>query len=257
MQSQRFIGGRTRKSPRLTVGGLIVLVIVVGAGLALEVRLARIQRNAVLAITRPDGRASGQLYGEVRYDWEWPEPDLPSKVVRNSRPWAPKWMVDFFGIDHFGHVVCVRLRPGLQATDELMAGVGRLKRLEELNLSHTDVDDAGLAHVAGLTRLKRLCVASTRVTSAGLVPLKCLKTLESLDLSDTEVGDAGIEYLTGLRELRELFMYRTFVTAEGLRKLGRALPMLTGGYCSARSTTRTQPDPDIFPGDVELGRSSN
>jgi hypothetical protein len=257
MRNQRFIGGRTRKSPRLTVGGLIVLVIGVAAGVGLEVRLARIQRNAVLAITRPDGRASGQPYGEVRYDWEWPEPDLPSTVVRNSRPWAPKWMVDFFGIDHFGHVVCVRLRPGLRATDELMADVGRLKRLEELNIWHTDVDDAALAHVAGLTRLKRLCVESTRATSAGLVHLKCLKTLESLNLSDTEVGDAGIENLTGLRKLRELFMFRTFVTAAGLRELGRALPMLTDCYCSARSTAPTQPDPGIFPGDVEVGQSSN
>ena len=204
-------------------------------------------------ITRPDRQ--GLARGSVLYNWEWPEPDLPSKVVVDSRPWAPRWMVDFFGIDHFGHVVCVRLATGLRETDELMDDIGRLTRLEELSLWRTDVDDAGLIHLAGLTGLKTLVLNHTHVTDAGLVHLRSLGNLQSLDLGDTEVGDAGLENLTRLRKLRELIMLDTRVTAEGAKKLVQALPALAG-YYSPRNEAPAESDSDLsprlLPGDFEL-----
>src|SRR6516165_8790615 len=76
-----------RRFLRFGVRGLIVLVLVIGAGLGWIVRQAHIQRDAVAAIKHAGG--------SVKYDWEY---------VSKGNPWAPRWLVDWLGVDFFGHV---------------------------------------------------------------------------------------------------------------------------------------------------------
>jgi hypothetical protein len=52
--------------------------------------------------------------------------------------------------------------------------------LEDLNLSSTQITDAGLVHVKGLTRLTKLNLSSTQVTDAGIQQLK--QSLPKLDV---------------------------------------------------------------------------
>ena len=86
-----------RRSLRFSVRGLVVVVLVIGAGLGWLVRNARIQRDAVAVIERGGGGVS--------YDW-----DLQSASISAAgKPWAPSWLVDLVGIDYFGHVRLVGL----------------------------------------------------------------------------------------------------------------------------------------------------
>src|SRR6516225_8007057 len=73
-----------RRFLRFSVRGLIVFVVVIGAGLGWIVRQAHIQRDAVEAI-----RKAG---GSVMYDWE------PSAGIPGGVPLAPAWLVDLVGI---------------------------------------------------------------------------------------------------------------------------------------------------------------
>jgi Leucine Rich repeat len=60
-----------------------------------------------------------------------------------------------------------------------LAQVGRLRRLEELELSTSEVTDVGLKHLMGLTTLKKLDLGSTQVTDAGAQELqRALPNLE-------------------------------------------------------------------------------
>jgi hypothetical protein len=82
---------------------------------------------------------------------------------------------------------------------------GRLRPNEqgevvEVNLIGSEVTDAGLAHLAGLT------------------------ALEALDLDYTQVTDAGLAHLTGLTALEILFLDNTQVTDVGVAELQQALP---------------------------------
>jgi hypothetical protein len=70
-----------------------------------------------------------------------------------------------------------------------------LAQVSELNLEGTQVTDAGLAHLAGLTALERLWLIGTQVTDAGLAHLSRLTALEVLWLDDTQVTDAGVRKL--------------------------------------------------------------
>jgi hypothetical protein len=62
-------------------------------------------------------------------------------------------------------------------------------------LHNTQVTDAGLAYLQGLTQLQELGLWSTQVSDAGLVHLWGLTKLNSLYLGDTAVSDAGVAEL--------------------------------------------------------------
>ena len=87
-----------RRFLRFSVRGLIVVVLVIGAGLGWIVRQAHIQRDAVAAI-----RKAG---GSVAYSWE---SGRTGRRFRRGEPWAPSWLVDLIGVDFFGHVTDVNL----------------------------------------------------------------------------------------------------------------------------------------------------
>jgi hypothetical protein len=82
---------------RFSVRGLIVLVLVIGGWFGWIVRSARLQREAVAAITKAGGT--------VTYNWEWRN----GKSTPGGKPWAPKRLVDLLGVDYFGHVRMARM----------------------------------------------------------------------------------------------------------------------------------------------------
>jgi internalin A len=153
---------------RFSVRGLIVLVLAIGAWLGWIVNEAHVERDAVLAI-----KAAG---GRLDYDWEWSN----GKPIQRGEPWAPQWLVNLIGVDFFGHVTLVHIDGSSTATNATMEHVGRLTRLEWLNLLKSSIGDAGLNHVMGLTKLKQVNLNSTGVSDSGLVNLEGLSSLSSL-----------------------------------------------------------------------------
>ena len=133
--------------------------------------------------------------------------------------------------------------------DELLEHVEGLNHLQVLNIPCSEVSDAGLKHLRGMTQLKslslygdgdvtdaglddlkgltqlqKLKLGYTQITDAGLPKLAGLTELQSLDLSSTRVTDAGLTHLTGLTQLHSLDLSFTHVTDQGIRHLQKALP---------------------------------
>ena len=73
--------------------------------------------------------------------------------------------------------------------------VGELAGLESLELDHTKVGDAGLAKIAGLTKLTDLALDSVDLTDAGVAHLAAIRTLRQIDLYHTLVTDKGFDQL--------------------------------------------------------------
>jgi len=145
----------------------MALVLVLGGGYGWVVHRAQEQRDAVAAIKRAGG--------DVVYDWQ-----RQFVGLREPGPWAPRWLVDWIGVDYFGNVVEAWLAgPRIQGAEEALAYVGHLRRLEALWLGSPTMTDAGLAHLEGLTNLKlmNISLSGTRVTDTGLVHLKGLTRL--------------------------------------------------------------------------------
>jgi tRNA A-37 threonylcarbamoyl transferase component Bud32 len=94
----------------------------------------------------------------------------------------------------------------------------------DLVLRGTQVTGAGLKHVAQLTTLQVLDLASTKVTDEGLEHLERLKSLKRLRLENTGVTDKGVVHLRKLTGLEALSVKGTKVTAAGVAALKMALP---------------------------------
>jgi hypothetical protein len=155
-----------RKYLRFSVRGLIVLVLVIGVGLAWLVRSAHIQRDAVASIEN--------TRGQVAYHWD----STNGQQILRGKPWAPRWLVDLIGVDFFGHVTSVRL--ARLETDGVLKHVGRLTQLERLTISVRAISDAELAPLQALnnlsfldlSKLSHLQLFATQASCAGVQELK-------------------------------------------------------------------------------------
>lgn len=198
-----------RRRLRLSVRGLIVVVLVIAAGLGWIVNRARVQREAVAAI-----QGAG---GDVAYDWQVTN----GRFNPFAKPWAPRWLLDVLGVDYFGHVTDVGVGPARAQSNATMVHIGRLSRLQRLNLTAQVVTEARMVNLRGLAELSRLDLYSAKLCDAGLAHLEGLTRLDSLDLCHTDVSDAGIANLKGLTRLTSLDLRLTRVTDSGLEYLKR------------------------------------
>ncbi len=110
-----------------------------------------------------------------------------------------------------------------QITDAGLGHLTKMTGLFNLQLNRTRVTDGGLVQLARLPRIRFLGLAGCTIGNAGLVHLEGLKDLEVLDLSETRITDAGLEQLQKLSGLRYLGLRKTHVTDSGAKRLGETL----------------------------------
>ena len=116
---------------------------------------------------------------------------------------------------------------GRDLTNAGLADVARLGNVVELNLRDTKISSAGLVHLKGLAKLKRLHLERTNVGDEGIANLTKLTTLEYLNLYGTKITDKSLDHLAGLKKLRQLYVWQTDVTDAGIAKLKKALPAVS------------------------------
>jgi len=113
-----------------------------------------------------------------------------------------------------------------ELTDELLATLGQVAGLVDLNLASTGIDDAKLGKLAGLKNLMTLHLENTKVTDAGLKHLRGMAYLNYLNVYGTAVTDSGLDSLKNLKRLEKLYAWQTQVTEAGVSKLQEAIPQL-------------------------------
>jgi hypothetical protein len=99
-----------------------------------------------------------------------------------------------------------------------------LTKLETLAVASGQITDDGLKSLEGLKNLRELNLLGSKITDKGLKRLAGLTSLESLRLEQTNISDAGLKNLEGLKNLQALFVRDTKVTDAGAAALQKALP---------------------------------
>jgi hypothetical protein len=176
----------------------ILLATVPMSWLAVKMRQARKQRQAVEAIVK--------LGGSLAYDTDI------------SKAPAPKWLSRLLGDDFFSTPVRVHF-PSVPVTDADLEPVEGLTQLRELFLSGSQITDAGLERLKELRQLEQLDLSATQVTDAGLKHLDGAAQLQMLNLCGTRVTDTGMQHLRKLTQLRRLWLIGTPVTGDGCEHL--------------------------------------
>jgi hypothetical protein len=216
-QARPVSGGR--RHLRVSVRGLLILVLLVGGRLGWLARTARTQREVVAAILK--------AHGAIRYDWQ----GASFASGEPAQPMATRWLARTIGQDYPHSVVLVALPARLymsppndgirpfERADFVMAQLKGLAKLSALHLTGSDVGDSGLSHLEGLTELSELHLGFTQATDSALAHVRGLANLSVLNLSRTRVTDAGLSHLTGLTKLSALDLVGTRITDAGLAHL--------------------------------------
>ena len=108
--------------------------------------------------------------------------------------------------------------------DRGVAPLGRMPRLRRVSLASTRVTDAGIAHLGELTDLQSLQIDGTTVTGAGVAHLARLAHLQELSLDDTKVGEEALPHLAKMTSLKLLSLVGTRLSPSAVNGLRRALP---------------------------------
>ena len=204
---------------QFSILSLLVLVVAVAlpfSWLATEMKAAR-EQKAVVEWIRKAG-------GPVVYDYRI---DPSGNPMPGAEPPVLAWLRKVLGDNLFMNVMRVYFQDNSEVTDAGLEYLEGLTQLQSLNLSDTKVTDTGLEHLKGLTQLQKLWLHDTKVSDAGLEYLKGLTQLQSLNLSDTNVSDTGLEHLKGLTRLLYLGLNNTKVSDAGLEHL-KGLSQLQG-----------------------------
>lgn len=172
------------------------------------------------------------MYPLVRCCWQIEALDLSD---------SGRWLVDtsLQALAYLPSLRSVRLTACKFVSNEGLAPLAALPRLETLDVSWSQVSDAGLkasvARCAGLTSLNLTGLAD--VTDEGVAALLGLTRLRRLALCSTGIGDAALDYLTyytrfpeagaaagtpggrGVHDLEWLELSNTRITDVGVGKL--------------------------------------
>jgi Leucine Rich repeat len=107
-----------------------------------------------------------------------------------------------------------------QMTDVMLEDVSRIEQITTLKLGGSkSVTDAGVSHLARLSRLRHLDLSGTGITDRGLEVLRALPELETVSLAWTKVTDTGVAHLSGCEHLSNVNLQGTSSGDEALRAL--------------------------------------
>lgn len=200
-----------RRWLRLSVRGLILIVLFIGGGLGWFEHRARVQRDAVAVLE--------SVNAQIDYDLDTYQEGVPiNRCV--------KWLVEVFGIDRVATVD--EVYGGPKFNDTAMAAVSRLVSLRKLSIVDCPVTDAGVA--AGLGELRRLeslelygDEGGPKLTRAIIPAMANLGRLEELVLSNTtmKLDDSDLERISRLGRLRHVTLGGAGITDRGMAGLAR------------------------------------
>jgi uncharacterized membrane protein YciS (DUF1049 family) len=109
-------------------------------------------------------------------------------------------------------------------TDETIAALSVLEKLDGLGLDDSNISDAGLEQLGKLSELETLLLIGSPVSDEGLHHLTSLHKLHDLRLDQTQISDAGLAVLGEMPNLSVISIGKTKVTQAGREELQKKLP---------------------------------
>jgi hypothetical protein len=222
----------------ISIRGLMLFVMVIGAWLGWLVNKARRQQAAVTAVQR--------FGGFVHYEWEFVDGQLnmnpDHRLVKPSwgtltpgrKPWAPVWLRNAIGDEYFqslAHVsLCLDIRQALTRqnwvnmgpADDMLRELASQTSVRTLQLGGDQVADENLAYVGKMAGLEELYIGNcSRLTDKAFANLGGLKRLRILDVDSCKMTDASLAVFSNLTNLEQLHVFGDGFSDRGLAHLER------------------------------------
>ncbi len=151
---------------------------------------------------------------------------------------SPKGVVAFKKLPRLERfsIVCVHYENGpnnapiatekYELGDEVAEAVVEFPKLRLLELSFTQITDAGVEKLSHLDRLECFGLSSPRITNAAMQDIVRLKNLTLLSIAGTKIGDESLDKLLELPKLTELRLSAA-VTNRGLPTIAKLTQLET------------------------------
>ncbi len=112
-----------------------------------------------------------------------------------------------YKVDEYGRVIGLRL-PWHHLPVPVLAEIGKLTELQEIDLGSSTVTDDGLAQLKDLQHLKTMGLSGTQITVKGLPHLEKLQGLQQIWLSERVFTEAAVERLKEARPGLQVHLVR-------------------------------------------------
>jgi Leucine-rich repeat (LRR) protein/energy-coupling factor transporter ATP-binding protein EcfA2 len=119
--------------------------------------------------------------------------------------------------------VAIVFHEGDVSPDAVLPLLGRVGKVQSLNLSRTSVSVMGLKAITGLPSLKSLDLSFTETTDEGLSQIAAMRHLTTLFLNDTALTADGMSQLETLIDLKTLDVSHDQVNQASVDRLGTKL----------------------------------
>ncbi len=150
-------------------------------------------------------------------------------------PTAPQWLylaTGDIGTEVFDVIATIDMYNGnnplkgrggrnTQVTDAWLAKLSGVTTLKRLDVSNCEIHGDGLKHIAGLTGLREINLTLTPVTDEGLKYLVGLTELRSIGLASSQCNGTGFKHLKALRKLESVNFHFTPLNDAGLRAISQ------------------------------------
>ena len=215
---------RRRRWLRLSLRGLMLLVLLIGVPIGWVANRIHTQRQAIATV-----RAAG---GVILFDYQGIDHGFNIAPRRPGRtePAAPRWLRRWLGDELFQHVAMVYFNEPVAL--DILATIARFDRLESLSINHADGGADESLHLRGLSRLIILMLDGEWVDDRILAEVAQLVELRQLILTDASGTDAGFARLAALPELVSLrisshsSLTDANLTGPGVERLLEGMPRL-------------------------------
>ena len=161
------------------------------------------------------GSADGIPYGEAR--GRVVQPDMPLYLLANDIVAGNMQIFRHMPADALTCIVF----SGCGVGGGQLAEISGLTGLRRLELSDTEINDAGLANLRSLKNLQYLNISFCGLNGTGLASLAGLKELRRLDLSSDHLDATVYERIAGFTDLEILVLSRCCLTDAALRAFSR------------------------------------
>lgn len=170
-------------------------------------------------LSKAGWRHIGSLTSIRRLSWNWPCARRYARTDRIERGYKPDWNPDT--ADH--QLAYLTSLPRLHSlslqrapvTDHGAKQLCSIASLTSLDLTGTEVTDAGVGYLARLPRLSHIALSVTPVTTRAVAELVSCGSLRSLRIDGTRVNDEAGPYLAQMRLLEELSVRPTDFYVDG------------------------------------------
>ncbi len=156
---------------------------------------------------------------------------LPTWVPEVFRPWFGRVDNAFFHGTEFtvGDIDRLRIFPqleqvtvfGASVSDDAFAAIAKHKQLTTVRIDSSRMDEAGLRHLATLTKLTDIELCRMSLNSTAWENIAKCGSLESLTLDETTINNEHLVELSALPHLRNLRLHNSGTTDRGLEHVTR------------------------------------